>query len=134
MELHEIKKLHQEKMSQLMDECRVFWAFSTEQYQKNKTPLEEGEKYVRMDGGGFIPRNSVTKFTQGMKDLETWYKNTIKESKLRRQNIIYELGNHECWYTGDWTEAMGALGPDYTEEEVKKVFNEEYDKQIAARD
>jgi hypothetical protein len=130
MTLHEIKAEAEERRNRLLKECGVFFAFSNEQFQENKTPLQEGEKYVSMCMGGYIPRNMVPKFNEGWKAIDKWYKNAVKENKLRRQNIIYELGNHEAWYTFDIESTLDALGPDYTREEVSKIFNEEREKQI----
>lgn len=128
--IHELKNEKQSKMDALMKACRVFFAFSDQQFDEGKTPLQEGEKYVRLMAGGFIPRNSVKDFTEGIKAIEKWYKDAVKENKMRKENIIYELSNHESWYTYDLEPALQALGEDYTREEVSKVFNDEREKQI----
>lgn len=130
MNIHEIKKLHQEKINTLLTDCLVFWAFSNEQFTQNKTPLKEGEKYVSIGAGGYMPQGNVEKLRAGMKELNKWYKAEIKANKgTRRANIVYELANHECYYTGDIEPAVEALG--YPRKEVLKVYNEEYDKQTA---
>ena len=129
-QLHEVKKERETKQSELSEQCGVFFAFSNEQFAENKTPLEEGEKYVSMGMGGYLPRGKVAAFNAGWKELAKWYKKEVADNKdLRRKEIIYELGNHEAWYTGDIKDTMGALGPGYTAKEVWKVFNEELEKQ-----
>jgi hypothetical protein len=129
MNLHEIKKLEQEKHTVLFNECGLFWAFSDKQFAENKTPLKEGEKYVSIGGGGYLPKGNVDKFTDGMKSISKWFKETVKNNKLRREQIIYELSNHEAWYTYELEDTLAALGSDFTKEEVLKVFNEEVEKQ-----
>ena len=42
----------------------------------------------------------------------------------RIEAIKHELNNYECYYTGDITEALNALGKGYTRAEVLKVYNE----------
>lgn len=131
MNLHEIKKEREVRQSAMFERCRLFFAFSTEQFNENKTPLKEGEKYVHIGAGGYMPNSEVKNFLDGTKEIKKWYKDTVKANKLRRENIIYELGNHEAWYTGEIEPTLSALGEDYTEAEVKQIYNEEYEKQTA---
>lgn len=131
MNISELKKQEQDKISVLFNEIGLFWAFSDKQFHENKTPLREGEKYIRIDGGGFMPAGNWEAFKKGMKEIREWYDAAIKGDNLRRSHIVYELGNHEAWYTCDIESTLAALGPDYTAEEVWLVFNEEREKQIA---
>ena len=57
-----------------------------------------------------------------MKAIEDTFKAQIKENKAREKHILYELNNHECFYIGDITPALEALGEDYTAEEVQTVM------------
>ena len=57
-----------------------------------------------------------------MKKISLEFKNEVAENKLRKANILHELNNHECFYTGDIEDALEALGSDYTYEEVKEVY------------
>lgn len=123
--LHELKAEKEAKYSQLMKDCGVFWAFSNEQFAKNKTPLKEGEKYVSMGAGGYLPKGNVDAWISGTKKIESWFRSALKENKQRRANIAYELNNHEAFYTGSVEETLEALGPDYTKEEVIEVYREE---------
>ena len=63
-----------------------------------------------------------------MEGINKWYKNEIKGSKLREKNIAYELGNFECYYTGDIQPAVDALGSEYTREEIMVVYKKNYKK------
>ncbi len=120
--LQAIKKENEGKISELFTLCGVFFAFSDEQFTKNKTPLKEGEKYVSLGAGGYMPKGNVDTYINGMKEIKKWYKAEIKANKMRKENIMYELNNHEAFYTGELGPVMNALGSDYTEEEVKDVY------------
>ena len=110
----------------------MFFAFSTEQFHENKTPLKEGEKYVSIGMGGYMPKGNVQQYLDGSKTIEKWYKAEIKACKgARRANIAYELNNHEAYYTGDISDTLRSLGRDYTRAEVLKVYIEESKKEDA---
>lgn len=135
MNLHEIKKQREDKQTVLFNECGLFWAFSDQQFAENKTPLQEGEKYVSIGMGGYLPKGKVDAFSAGMKEINKWYKKEVADNKdLRRKEIIYELGNHEAWYTHEIEDTLAALGSGYTAKEVWKVFHEEKEKQMSLRD
>lgn len=102
----------------------MFFAFSNEQFQQNKTPLQEGEKYVSLGAGAYLPKSKVEIYIKGTKSIDEWFKSTVKSNKLKTANILYELNNHEAFYTNDLESTLSTLGEDYTEEEVRKVFNE----------
>ena len=128
--INEIKDQQKQKVTELIKESSMFFAFSDEQFQKNKTPAQEGEKYVHIGAGAYLPKSKVDTYINGIKSINKWYKKTVKDNKARKANIIYELGNYECWYTYELQPAIDALGSDYTPKEVQKVFNEERKNQI----
>ena len=124
--IHEIKKEEQAKYDLLFKECLVFFAFSNQQFIESKTPLQEGEKYVSIGAGGYMPKGKLDAFSTGMKVIKKWKKETMKQNKeLRRANIAYELANHEAYYTGEISDTLSALGKEYTAKEVWKVYHEE---------
>lgn len=57
----------------------------------------------------------------GLKQIKKTFKESIKESKAKEQHILYELNNHECYYTGNIDPACEVL-EDYTREEVEAVY------------
>lgn len=123
MTYEEINEQQQQKVDALLKECRVFFAFSNKQFEENKTPLEDGEKYLRLPAGGFVPKNSANNLLTGLEDLKKWKKETIKRQKLEEKAIIYELYNHECFYTNDCTPVID-LFPDKEELIYKLFYNE----------
>jgi len=42
--------------------------------------------------------------------------------------VLYELNNHECFYTGDIDDAMDVLGEDYSREYVREVYFKHRDR------
>jgi len=118
----EIKKEQDDKMSELFKACGVFFAFSNKQFEENKTPLADGDKYMSIGGGGYCPKSQRFSLTDGFDEVDKWYKAEIKSNKARKAHILYELANHEAWYTGDIGATLECLGEDYTEAEVYAVF------------
>lgn len=94
-----IKKQAQEKLTVLFNECGVFFAFSNEQFQENKTPLQDGEKYVSIGAGGYMPKSKVNDYISGSKLINKWEKAEIKKLKDGKElHILSELRNYECSY------------------------------------
>ena len=122
--LVEIKKEHEANMSLIFEKYGVFFAFSNEQFNENKTTLKEGEKYVSMGLGGYIPKSNLDAYLDAMEANNKAKKQAIKDNKQRKANIMYELGNHEAGYTYDIEDTLNALGSDYSREEVQTVFKE----------
>ena len=110
----------------------MFFAFSTSQFEENKTQLQEGEKYVSLGAGAYIPKNQVENYLSGFETIDKWYKMELKKNKLRRQHIAFELANYESYYSNDIEDAMEALGNEYSRQEVLTVFIAERKKQILA--
>lgn len=67
-----------------------------------------------------------------MEELEVLQKKHIDEELKtfgKEKIILYELNNHECFYTGDYSEIFEEM-EEYgiTNEEVKKVYFENLNK------
>ncbi len=122
--LGELKQERESQISKLLSECGVFFAFSNEQFAANKTALKEGEKYVHAGMGTYLPKGNLDKYLDGLATIRKDYNQAVKENKQRKANILYELNNYEAFYTGDLEDTIEALGSDYTEEEVRTVYNE----------
>lgn len=115
--------IRQDKTNKLMTSLGVFWAFSKEQFEEGKTPLKEGEKYVSIGMGGYMPKGNVNALIEGMKHIGNEFKKAMKDAKARKAHIAYELNNHEAYYTRDITSTLDALGEDFTKEEVMAVYD-----------
>lgn len=121
-----LKAEKQRKLDEVITNAGVFFAFSDKQFQENKTPLMENEKYVSIGAGGYVPKSKLDQFINGCESVNKWYKAQIKQTKqLRYDNIAYELANHEAYYTCDIADTLQALGSGYTYAEVLKVYKAE---------
>jgi hypothetical protein len=118
----ELKNLQEEKMSALIKECRVFFAFSEKQFEESKTPLQEGEEYKSLRSGGYIPANSVPAWIEGLKRNNQWFDEQLKENNLEEEEILYELYNHECFYTGDPEAVFDMFEGRYTQDQIWVVY------------
>ena len=125
MNIHEIKKEREQRQSAIFTKHGVFFAFSIDQFNDNKTPKEEGEKYIHMGMGAYIPKSKLDAYLADMEGNDQWFKDQVKANDQRRAHIAYELSNHECYYTGDIDSAVSALGDDYTFDEVHEVYIQE---------
>jgi hypothetical protein len=125
--LREIKKQQEQANSLLFEECGLFFAFSNEQFAENKTPLKEGEKYVSIGGGGYVPKGNVDKLRNGMEANRKAYEKAVKANNLRLKQITYEFGNHECYYTGDWS-VVADMFPDVDRDVIERLYRTSYKK------
>lgn len=64
----------------------------------NITP-ENKLKLADIGSGGFIPSINLEKYIQGHKDIQKEYKKMKKDEKALNDYILYELHNHEVFYT-----------------------------------
>ncbi len=129
--LFELKKRKEEKLDALIKMYGMFFAFSKKQFEENKTPLAEGDKYVSFGGGGFLPKSNAKAWQDESCAAITEFETIVgNDPVLRKENILYELENHEAFYVGDIETTLDFLGKGYTEEEVWSVYNERLNKTI----
>lgn len=135
MNYQEIKNKRQADYNALLNDLGVFWAFSNEQFaeglKKAKETMQEGEKITDIGAGGFMPSKNVNALIKGTKEIERAFKKAIKDAKARQEHIIYELNNHEAFYTGEIEDTLDALGQDYTHAEVLAVYKDYKAKKYA---
>lgn len=130
MKYKEIKDKKQKDLNDLFTVCGVFWAFSNDQFKKGldqlikNKQLEPKDKITSIGAGGFIPSKNVDALIKGQKKIDQAFKKAIKDAKARQEHIIYELNNHEAFYTGEIEDTLDALGSDYTYNEVKNTYKE----------
>jgi hypothetical protein len=118
----QVKHEHQERHNQVFTNNGVFWAFSNEQFDKNR-PADKSIKIASIGSGGYIPRANVDKLIADLAELDEWYKQALKAVDAE-EAILDELNNHEAFYTGSIEYAMPVLAEmGYTEEQVKKVYH-----------
>lgn len=129
-----VKAEYQRRYDVAMEEAGLFWAFSREQFEENKTPKRDDEKYVHIGAGGYMPKHKWEQFNIDIKEAEDWKKQETKRLKpeQREMEILDALNNYECFYTGDVEDAMDALKDWYTYEEVRAVYKKNYSSAMEA--
>jgi len=121
--LSQLKANKEAGTTSLLTECGVFFAFSDAQFAANKTPLQEGERYSAIGGGGYAPKSKVVALRAGIDKIDADYWLAIEANNLKDAVILYELGNYECFYTYDISDAKNALPDHYTDAEIWAVFH-----------
>lgn len=117
----------EQAMSKAFDDTGSFFAFSEEQFKEKAKP---GVKYVRVaEFSGLISPDGQAKAC--VIAIGAAVDEAIKRrlaDHTRERIIEYELSNYESWYTGDISDAVGALeSHGITEAEVLAVYRKERD-------
>lgn len=126
--LSQLKANKEAQTTALLTECGVFFAFSDAQFEANKTPLQDGERYSAIGGGGYAPKSKVSDLSLGIDKINADYWQAIEDNNLKNEVIFYELSNYECFYTYDISDAKSALPEHYTDAEIWAVFHANKDK------
>ena len=96
----------QEAQSEAFAELGVFFAFSDKQFDEQKV---EGVRYASVGSGMIVPRDNVEVLVERLKSIATAaIAQDISENGIDAI-IDRELGNYECYYTGDYSDAVDAL-------------------------
>jgi len=120
--------------TQLFNELGVFFAFSGKQFEEGKKKIDhlfkKEDRICDCGYGMFCISRNAKKLMEG---LEKIHSDAVKQDIMEngvRNIIIRELGNHECWYTGDISDAVEKLKPYGVEkQQIKQIFYEEYQNQ-----
>lgn len=130
MKLRELKKELEDANSKLFDECGLFFAFSEKQFYEGmaKNPLAPGDKYKPIFGGGYVPKTNYKKLMDGLEANVAAYKAKVKSHNLRYREIVYELSNYECFYTGNWRDVLG-LFPEVQPSVIYRIYRRELKNQ-----
>jgi hypothetical protein len=124
----QLKQERQAKYDQLFDKIGLFWAFGDDQFDegKQKHPLTEGQKYCSIGAGGYFPGQNKQAYTDGMDTITAWAKIARAELKANKeeaeQAILYELKNHECFYSSEIDEVIDIFKGIYTREQIRAVY------------
>ncbi len=125
MTAYELKQKRQKDTEILLTQCGVFWAFGKKQleegYAKAKLTMTAGDKLIDIGAGGFMPKSNKDTYIHGMRTIGEEFDKAMQDEKTRKDYILYELHNHEAFYTGSLSSTLDALGEGYTREEVQAV-------------
>ena len=134
----ELKKEYNEKCQSELSKTGIFYAFSNAQFDEYKTHKNVPDnEYLGIGYGAYIHKSNKQK-------LDNYFNNIKKQltkdfiSKINIDDLIeYELINHECYYTGDWSEIIplieSYLDSDISQrndvvELIENVFKNTYNK------
>ena len=121
MNYEEIKEQGQQKIDETLKKYGVFFAFSNKQFQESKTPLQEGDQYCKIMGGGFVALSKRKQLFEELEELTKWEAKIIEENNLQEAHILYELYNHECFYMCDPSGSFDSL-PMYSKAQIYAVY------------
>lgn len=116
-------KFIEERLSLLFEKYGVFFAFSSEQFSKNK---KENTEYVSLGSGMIIPKDNVNVFQEEYQSLLKQSKKEYLNKYPKEEIVKYELINHECFYDGEYHRAHEEL-KDFgiSLEEVERIYYEQ---------
>lgn len=123
---NQIKTLHETNTANIMEKNKVFFAFSKSQLEegKQKIGITENKLLTSIGAGGFCPKINADSLIKELNKEDKRYRKELKQAKeATEQAILYELNNHESFYTQRIEETAEFFKGIYTREEIRKVFN-----------
>jgi hypothetical protein len=120
-----IKEIYQKNYNDIMDKNKVFFAFSNEQLEEGKKliGITDNKLLTSIGMGGYLPKANATKMFEQLGAEEKRFKKELKKVKeVTEQASLYELNNHECFYTGDCSEVIKIFKGIYTDKQIIKVY------------
>lgn len=121
--LEQLKKEQTDRLSETFKECKMFFAFSNEQFNESKTELaDENDKYVSTGYGGYLPKSCVEKYKTMSAQSTDLFLKEVKDNDLVEEHIAYELANHECYESHDISVVLEMFEGIYTEEQIRLIY------------
>jgi hypothetical protein len=121
-----IKSKHQTAYDKILSDCQVFWAFNQDQLREGmeKNGITKDNKMCSIGMGGYMPVKNNKKMAELLKEEDKRFKEELQELRKQEEGaILYELNNHECFYTGDFQVVIDTFKGVFTPAKIKKVFN-----------
>jgi hypothetical protein len=117
----DLKVEKERRFNLLIDKSRMFFAFSNDQFRAGLEKIgfdKETEKIVSIGHGGYMPKSEVENYLSGAGEINAWFKGATKS--MKEEHILYELNNHECFYTGSIEYAKQVLP--YSKKDIIAVY------------
>ena len=121
----EIKKTQEKDVSELLSNHKIFFAFNEKQLIEGMESIGAKEKseLISIGSGGIALKTEAKAFLDAMDQLDKKHKKELKEAKeAKEQAILYELKNHETFYTGRIDEVVELFDGVYSKKQILKVF------------
>ena len=117
----------QERMTEVFNKYGVFFAFSDEQFLRQRV---EGVEYTTFGAGSVVPVKNYDAFMEEFNQLDDEHTKFNLENFTKEELILDELRNHECFYTWEIDEVVELMESKYnfTLQDVQEVFNKNKDK------
>lgn len=119
-------------LPQAYDHISMFCCGMTDEEERSrKYKISRWYKYYSSVAFGYFKdKDFVETENQYMAHLRDSYDQIKNDSDVFRKMIKYELYNHECGYTGEYNEALSAVGLEYSDltENQKAILKEEFKK------
>lgn len=122
-------------ISEMLAKHGAFFAFGMTQFEEARNPEIPNNEYCHIMHGMYAPKaNADALVLEYAAICKKGIEDDIKENGFHNI-ILRELNNHECFYTGDHTDALQALQayPGLTEKMVLDVFKNKTNPQYEAR-
>ena len=137
--IKQAKQEYSNEYNRHITDCGVFWAFDRKQFNENRThkrkDLNEISKmydnYLAIGGGGYIHKKDKEKLDNFLTNIAPKLKQDFLSRVDKNAFILYELLNHEAFYTYELDETLDTMRnyyPDITEETITKVFKKHANK------
>ena len=130
-EAKDLEAKKKELQDAIFEECKVFFAFGDQlRENKAKAGILDGEKIAPWMAGGFCLADKRKTLYDSLDKLIDAHSAARVRLNGLDSVILYELRNHECFYTGDYQDAYDALEhyEEVTLEEVERVYYANCDK------
>lgn len=118
----QIKTKWNTDMMELFESLGIFFAFSNEQYDKNK---KKGIDYVTDGQGLVIPKQNVRIYYDRLHAIIEEMKIELHKNVSMDEYIYYELESYRCFDSGNFREIFQLIEtfyPQCTLKDIKRVF------------
>jgi len=97
------------EISRIMKEHGAFFAFSNEQFERQRDPNILKENYTNIKVGMICPTETALMLICDLEEAYDSHAKTVLRKYTVDQIIRYELNNHEIDVTGDITDTVDAV-------------------------
>ncbi len=123
--MSQLRNIQAQAQTELFNKHKVFFAFSNKQLEEGKQQhgITDDVKLVSIGAGGYMLKANAEDFHKEFNQLQEDSVKKHLEIQSIESIIEYELANHECQISYDYSDAFNALQRyPVTLEQVEEVF------------